>query len=89
VAVLIVARGAEVGRIDLQHEAGLDDRLVLGLHHVCERGDVGVLARIVQVDDEARQDAGRGRGHEHVGGFDLPAAALRWAMSRSSALRSL
>ena len=69
VAVLVVARGGEIGRIDLQHEAGFDDGAVLGLHHIGERFHIGVLARVVQVDDEAREDAGRRRGHEHIGGI--------------------
>ena len=54
------------GAVDLQHEAGFDDRPVFGLHHLGQRLHVGVLGRVMQVDDEAGQDAGRGRGHEHV-----------------------
>ena len=68
-AVLIVARRAEVGRVDLQHEACLDDGAVLDLEHVGERRDVSVLGRVMQVDDEARQNAGRRRGHERLGGI--------------------
>ena len=67
---------------------GIDDRAVLGLHDVGERLHIGVLGRIVQVDDEARQDAGRRRRHERVGGLRPCGGRLRCAMSRSSALRS-
>ena len=35
--VLVVARRGEIGRVDLQDEAGLDDRPVFGLHRVGER----------------------------------------------------
>ena len=77
VPVLIVARRGEVGRIDLQDEAGFNDRSILGLDHVRERRHVGVLGRIVQVDDEPRQDAGRGRGHEHVNGVGLARGRLQ------------
>ncbi len=66
-AVLVVARRAEIGRVDLQHEAGLDDGAVFDLEHVGERRDVSLLGRVMQVDDEARQDARRRRGHEHLG----------------------
>ena len=68
-AVLVVARRAEIGRVDLQHEAGFDDGAVFDLEHVGERGDVSLLGRIMQVDDEARQNARRRRGHEHLGGL--------------------
>ena len=66
VPVLVVARRTEIGRIDLQHKAGFDDGAVFDFEHLGERGEVGVLARIMQIDDKARQDAGRRRGHEHV-----------------------
>src|SRR6266571_1789671 len=59
-AMSVVAGRGEVRRVDLQHETGLDDRPVLALDHVREGGQIGILARIVEVDDEARQDAGRG-----------------------------
>src|SRR5580693_8279194 len=66
-AVLVVARRAEVGRVDLQHEAGLDDGAVFDLEHIGERCDISLLGRVMQVDDEARQNARRRRGHEHLG----------------------
>ena len=44
VAVHDVAAHREVGRVDLQHEAGVDDALVLGLHRLGERVEVLVDA---------------------------------------------
>ena len=43
VAVLVVAARAEIGAVDLQHEARLDDGAVFGLHHLGQRVDVGLL----------------------------------------------
>ena len=40
------------------------DRLVLWLHHLAEHVEVGVLARVVLVGLEERDDAGRRRVHE-------------------------
>jgi hypothetical protein len=68
VPILVVARRSEVGRVDLQHKAGLDDGAVFGAHQIGKRGDISVLSRIMQIDDEARQDTGRRRGHEYVVG---------------------
>ena len=73
------------GAVDLQHEAGFDDGAVLGLHHIGERFHVGVLARVVQVDDEAREDAGRRRGHEHVGGLRFARRGFEVARDRGRA----
>src|ERR1700724_2608941 len=70
-AVLVVARRAEVGRVDLQHEASLDDSAIFDLEHVGERGDISLLGRVMQVDDEARQNARRRRGHENLGRLRL------------------
>ena len=69
--VLVVARGSEVGGVDLQHEAGFDDRLVFVPHHLGERADISVFGRVVEVDDEAREDARRRRRHEDLGGLRL------------------
>ena len=43
VAILVVAARAEVGAVDLQHEAGFDDGAVFDLQHLGERVDVGLL----------------------------------------------
>ena len=69
VAVLVVAARAEIGAVDLQHEAGFDDGAVFDFQHFGERVDVGFFGRVMQVDDEARQDSRRRRGHEHFGGL--------------------
>ena len=57
----------QVRAVDLEHDAGCGDRVVLGLHRVGQREDVLLVARVVVVGEERRDDSGRGRGHEHVG----------------------
>ena len=61
-----VAQHREVGAIELQHEAGVDDRRVFAPHHVGEREHVSFLARVVFVFQVARDLPGRGRGHEEL-----------------------
>ena len=86
VAILVVARRAEVGAIDLQHKTGRDDGAVFGLHRLGERRDIGVLVLVVEIDDEAREDAGRRRGHEGLGRVRL---RDRCAQMREVALERL
>ena len=47
--VLIVARGGEIRGIDLQQESRLHDGAIFGLHHAGQSGQVGILARVMQV----------------------------------------
>ena len=62
--ILDVLAHREVGAIDLQHEAGLGDRLVFVPHRVRDGVEIGLLARIVIVAEEHRHHAGRRRAHE-------------------------
>ena len=84
VAVLIVAAGAEIRTIDLQHKAGFDDGAILDFQHFGQRIHISLLGRVVQVDDEARQDSGRRRGDKHFrrlclrgGGFEPRQIAVK------------
>ena len=61
VAVHDVAAHGEVGRVDLQVEAGLDDALVLGLHRLGDGVEVLVGAVVVLVGLEEGDDARRRR----------------------------
>jgi hypothetical protein len=61
--------------------------VVLGLHHVGQRLDVGILARIVQVEMKRVRMPGDGAVMNTSVGFDLLAADFRFARSRSSSLR--
>ena len=66
VGVLDVAAHAEVGAVDLQHDAGLRDRLVLLAHRIGDREEVRLLGRVVLVAEEQRHDAGRRGGEERL-----------------------
>jgi hypothetical protein len=59
---------AEVGRVDLQHEARGDDRLVLGPHRLGERLEIGRVGGVVVVRLEQGDHPGRRRVHERLGG---------------------
>ena len=48
----------EVGAVDLQDEAGPRDRLVLVPHRVRDGEEVGLVAAVVVVAEEERDDAG-------------------------------
>ena len=74
--VLVVARRTEVGGVDLQHKARFHDRFVFMPHHVGERADISLLVRVVEVDDEARENARRRRRHEDLGGLRLRGGRL-------------
>ena len=62
--VLDVPAHGQVGTVHLQHEAGLGHRLVLGLHRLGDRLQVGFLGRVVVVAEEERDHAGRGGRQE-------------------------
>ena len=83
VGVLDVAAHAEVGAVDLQHEAGGGDRLVLVAHRLGDGEEIGLVSRIVLVAEEQRDDAGRGGAHELP--TRAPTAALRFSASRWAA----
>ena len=98
VAVHDVTAHREVGGVDLQLEARVDDALVLGLHRVRERVEVLVERLVVLVGLEERDDAGRRRVHEAAGprprrrrrraGARGPARAARGSRSGSGRGRS-
>ena len=54
----------EVGRVDLQHEARADDRLVFDPQRLAERLQIFQVGVVVLVLDRRGDDAGRGRVHE-------------------------
>ena len=62
-----MAPHGEVGRVDLEVQPGLDDRLVLGLHRVRERFEVLVARLVVLVRLEERDDPRRRGVHETAG----------------------
>ena len=64
-----VPQHREVGDIELEDEAGLDDRLVFAPHHVGKRVDVVLVGLVVAVLEIARDLARGGRGHEDVLGL--------------------
>ena len=68
--VLDVPAHGEVGAIDLQHDAGRGDRLIFVAHRIGDGEQIGLLARIVVVAEEQRDDAGRRRAHERVAAAD-------------------
>ena len=47
------------------------NRVVFDLHRVGERGDIGLVAFVISIGQEDRDDAGRGRAHENVGRLHL------------------
>ena len=59
-----VAAERQVGAVDLQHEAGIDDRAVFPRHHLGQRIKIGFVRGIVLVLQIARDLTGRRRGHE-------------------------
>jgi hypothetical protein len=61
IGVLNVAAHGEIGTIDLQHDAGIGDRLVFLAHRLGDREQVRLLARVIVVAEEQRDDAGRRR----------------------------
>ena len=69
VLVLIVPGRAEIGRVDLQDEAGLVDRLVFLLQRIGQGLDVGILVAVVAVGHEFGQHPRRGGVHERLVGL--------------------
>ena len=61
-----VALQGEVGRVDLEQQATVDDRAVLGAQRVGHRPDVLLARGVVPVLHGRRHDPGRGRGHERL-----------------------
>ena len=64
-----VPQHREIGTIELEDKAGLDDRLVFAPHHVGERVDIFFVGLVVAVLEIARDLAGGRRGHEDVLGL--------------------
>ncbi len=64
VGELDVAAHAEVGTVDLEHEARGGDGLVLLAHRLGDGEQIGLVARIVVVVEEQRDDTGRGGGEK-------------------------
>ena len=62
-----VALEGEVGRVDLQQQAAVDDRLVLGAQGGGDGPHVLLLRGVVPVLHRGGDDAGRARGHERLG----------------------
>ena len=66
VGILDVPAHREIGAIDLQHEAGVGDRLVFVPHRLGDGVEIGFLARVMVVAEEQRDHARRSRAHEAV-----------------------
>ena len=71
VRVLDVTSHAEVGAVDLQHEAGFGDGFVFVTHRIGDRVDVGLEILVVVVAKEQRHHAGRGGAHEATRGLHI------------------
>ena len=77
VGVLDVPAHAEIGAVDLQHEARLGDRLVFVAHRLGDGVEVRLVILVVVVAKEQRHHAGRGRAHEAAGGLHLRERGLQ------------
>ena len=69
VGAVAIEHGAvhgEIGRIDLQHQPGLVDRLIFVAHLARDRGEIGFVGIVEGVEHGGGDDAGRGRGHERL-----------------------
>ena len=71
-----VVRDREIGAVELQHEAGIDDGAVLARHDVGEREQVFLFGLVVAVLEIARDLAGGGRGEEVFFGLGTRGGAL-------------
>src|SRR5262245_26643567 len=60
------AAQGEVRAVELQEETGLDDGVVLPLHHLCHGFQVGLSARVVSVREKVGERARGDSGHEHL-----------------------
>ena len=67
VAELDVTAHREVGRIELQHDTGANDHVVLGLHRFGDRPDVVLVSAIVIVAEKDRDNTRRGGVEEAIG----------------------
>ena len=76
-----VAREPEIRAVDLEFESDREDGVVLGLHRVGQRLEVGLARGVVGVRQELRNDAGRGGIHESPLAPWVSIAALRLVMS--------
>src|SRR5581483_12256644 len=63
---LDMAAHREIGAIELEQESRTMDRVVLALHRVCERGDVGLVGRVMIVAEELRDHTGRGSADKRL-----------------------
>ena len=87
VRVLNVPPHAKVGAVDLQHDAGAGDGLVLVPHRVGDGKDVRFLTRVMLVAEKQRHDAGRRRGQEHLLGLHVVKRGLQMVDIRLRRLR--
>ena len=79
-----VALEREVGRIDLQQEPVLDDRLVLDLQRLAERREIVRKRVVMLVAHRHGENAGRRRAHERLdedAADFLSSTALKWRHS--------
>ena len=58
--VLDVPAHRQIGAVDLQDEAGIDDRLVFLPHRLGDRLEIGLVALVVAVVEEQRDQPRRG-----------------------------
>src|SRR5205823_8145697 len=56
----------EVGAVELQQEAGLDDRLVFNAERLPERREIRLVGVVIFVLHRSSDDAGRGRGQKRL-----------------------
>ena len=63
-----MASEAEIWAINLKHKTRRDDRFVFGTHGFRERFQIGVVAWIMFIRVEKRDNAGRSGIHEGAGG---------------------
>ena len=67
VAVEHGAVHGEIGRVDLQEQAGLVNRPIFVAHLARQRREIGLVRIIIGVEHGRSDDAGRRRGHESLG----------------------
>ncbi len=78
----------QIRAIDLQHEAGSNDRRVFFAHRVGDRGDIALVRGVVLVRQEARDHAGRcgiEEGTDGMGGVCCPPHVRQVLFERTSA----
>jgi hypothetical protein len=67
----------QVGRVDLEEEAGLDNGVIFLAHHLGDRLQEGLFVLIVLIDHILGQGARRDRGEERLGGLGLDGLQCR------------